>query len=57
MLLEEFDVSKEEKYEGNDYIRCFADVSDSQTISDFIMAMEADESKMLMYMSGKIKIE
>jgi arylsulfatase A-like enzyme len=56
-LLEEFDVSEEEKYEGNDYIRCFADVSDSQTISDFIMAMEGDESKMLMYMSGKIKIE
>lgn len=56
-LLEEFDVSEEEKYEGNDYIRCFADVSDSQTISDFIMAMEDDESKMLMYMSGKIKIE
>lgn len=56
-LLQEFDVSEEKNFEDNDFIRCFASVADSATISDFVMALESKDSKMIMYMSGEIKIE
>ena len=57
-LLEEFDMTKEQESAENDYIRCFASISkEDKTISDFIFAAEDDESKMLMYMAGKIQIE
>lgn len=56
-LLREFDVSKERQFDGNDYLRCFASVTDSATLSDFVIALENDNSKMLMYMAGKIEIE
>ena len=56
-LLEEFDVSKEEQFSDNDYIRCFASVTESDSISDFVIALEGDKSKMVMYMAGKIKVE
>lgn len=56
-MLEEFTFSDEEKFSGNDYIRCFASASDSTTISDFVIALESEDSKMIMYMAGKIKVE
>ena len=57
-LLEEFNVSEEETFSGNDFIRCFASSSeDAGTISDFVMALEDTETKMLMYMAGTIKVD
>lgn len=56
-LLEEFDLSKEKQFDDNDYIRCFASASDSNTVSDFIVALENDESKVIMYMAGKIVLQ
>ena len=56
-LLDEFDVSEDKNFSDNDYIRCFASITDSNTISDFVMALESEDSKMIMYMSGEIKID
>lgn len=56
-LLEEFHVGKEEAFADNDYIRSFTSVSDSGTLSDFVIAVENEDSKMLMYMAGDIKVE
>ena len=57
-ILKEFDVSKEKQFSDNDYIRCFASVSESGTVSDFVIALEDEEkSKMIMYMAGAIKVE
>ena len=56
-ILEEFDLSDEKDYAGNEYIRCFASTMDSDTISDFVFAMEEGSSKMLMYMAGRIIVE
>ena len=56
-LLEEFKVGEEDKFAGNDYTRCFAAVSPDATLSDFVFALEDEETKMLMYMAGKIKVE
>ena len=56
-LLQEFDLSEETKFADEEYVRCFASVSDSDTLSDFVIAMENDDSKMIMYMAGKINIE
>ena len=56
-LLEEFKFGKEEQAD-NDYTRCFASVSSEEgTLSDFVFALEDEETKMLMYMAGKIKVE
>ena len=56
-LLSEFDVSEEKQFSDNDYIRCFATETDSKTISDFVMALEGDKSKVVMYMAGKIVVD
>lgn len=56
-LLQEFDLSEENDLKGNDYIRCFASESDSEVLTDFLVALENKESKMVMYMTGKIKVE
>ena len=57
-ILEEFDVSDDESFADNDYIRSFAAVSESEeTISDLIIAMENKDSRSIMYMAGKIKLE
>ena len=56
-ILEEFDLSDDKDYAGNEYIRCFASIMDSDTISDFVFAMEEGSSKMLMYMAGRIIVE
>lgn len=56
-MLEEFTFPDEKKVSSKDYIRCFASTSDSATISDFVIALESEESKMIMYMAGKIKVE
>ena len=53
-LLQEFDVSKKKQFAEYPYLRCFASSSESNTISDFVIALENDKSKMIMYMAGKI---
>jgi hypothetical protein len=55
--LKEADIGKEKEFEGFDYIRSFAKAVDDNTISDFIVAIENKESKMIMYMAGKIKVK
>lgn len=56
--LKEFNVNEEKQFSDNDYTRCFASISDEEsgTISDFVIAMEDDKSKLLVYMAGKIKV-
>ena len=57
-MLEEFNVGEEKSFADNDYIRSFALTSESEeTISDFIIALENEDAKMIMYMAGEIKME
>lgn len=56
-MLEEFDLSEEKDFSENKFIRCFASSVESSTLSDFVVALENDESKMILYMSGTIKVE
>jgi hypothetical protein len=57
-LLEEFDVSEKDKYKDCEYVRSFAmPLADEKSVSDFIIAIEDAESKMIMHMAGKMKIE
>lgn len=54
--LQEFDVSNEKQFAENDYIRCFASASGSGILSDFVIALEDDKSRMIMYMAGTILV-
>lgn len=56
-LLQEYNLGKEKEFANNDYIRSFASPIDDKTISDFIVAIENKDSKIIMYMAGKIKVE
>ena len=56
-VLQEFDLSEEESFSKNEYLRCFSAVTDSATLSDFVIAVEDDNTKMLMYMAGTIQVE
>ena len=56
-LLEEFNLSGEKKFADNDYVRSFASASsETGTLSDFVVAIEKEDSKMVMYMAGEIKV-
>ena len=55
-LLSEIDLSEAKQFSDNKFLKCFARTSDDASISDFVIAMEDDESKMLMYMAGTIKV-
>ena len=56
-MLEDFNMGENEDFKEYDYARCYAAISGSNTISDFMIAMEDSDAKMMMYMAGKIKIE
>lgn len=56
-ILEEFDVSGNKDFSQNDYMRCFAQRTESGTLSDFVVALEKDQHKMVVYMAGEIKVE
>lgn len=57
-ILEEFDISEDNSFADCDYIRSFASTSESEeSISDLIIAMEDKNSKSIMYMAGKIRLE
>jgi hypothetical protein len=56
-LLEEFKNKDEKPTDEQEYSRSFARPIDENTISDFVIAMEDKETKMIIYMAGKIKVE
>ena len=56
-LLEEVKLGEEKECADFDLVRCFVMPSDDKTISDFIIAVENKDSKMIMYMAGKIKVK
>jgi hypothetical protein len=56
-LLDEIKLGKEKEFADNDYIRSFATTLDENTISDFLVAVENKDSKVIMYMAGKIKVK
>ena len=56
-VLEEFDLSGNKDFSKNEYVRCFAQRTENGTLSDFVVAMEQDQMKMVVYMAGEIKIE
>ena len=55
-LLQEFNLNEEKQFSDNDYIMCFAS-ENSGVLSDFVVALESDKSKTVMYMAGKIIVE
>ena len=56
-LLNEFDVSDEKNFSDNSFVRCFALKADDKLLSDFLIAMEDADAKMVLYMAGVIKIQ
>lgn len=56
-ILQEFEINDKEASSENKLIRCFASAGDANTIADFLMLLEDDSSKMLIYMEGKIVVE
>lgn len=57
-LLEEFDGADGKSLDGNGYIRIFASApDDDRTIPDFVIAVEEKDTKIIMHMAGKIKVE
>ena len=55
-ILQEYDFSDSEEFKENQYMRCFASASDSETLSDFLVIIEEGSSKTLLYMAGKIVV-
>ena len=56
-LLEEFNLKENENYANNDYAKSFAAPINENTISDFLIAIEDKETRMIMFMAGIIKME
>ncbi len=57
-LLEELKPEDEKETATEGYTRSFASISKSdKTISDFVIAIEDKDSKVIMYMAGKIQVE
>ena len=56
-VLEEIDLDGMETDPSNRYLRSFASSVDEKAISDFIIVIEDNDTKTLMYMAGKIDIE
>ena len=56
-VLQEYDLTKEEKFADNDYIRCFVSSSESKILSDLVIAIEEGKSKIIAYLSGVINVE
>ena len=56
-LLEEIKPKEDKGSPNKGYSRSFASISNGNTMSDFVIAIEDDESKMMMYMAGDIVVE
>ena len=51
-------MSKDKDLAENEYNRSYASISaETKSISDFVIAMEDAETKMMMHMAGKIKVD
>ena len=56
-MLEEFNVGEDESFSDSEHARCFVSIlPDAEIISDFIIAMEDREMKVVMHMAGEIKL-
>ena len=55
-LLQEFNISDVKDFSDNNYIKCFA-LSESDRLSDFVIALENQSSKTVIYMAGEINLE
>lgn len=55
-VLDEFDLGEGELEEG-EYVKSYATVNGTTSISDFMAIIEDKESKMFMYMSGELVIK
>ena len=56
-VLKEYNLNKKKEFAEHSYIRSFASSTDDGTISDFVVAIESQGSKMIMYMAGEIKVK
>lgn len=56
-LLEEYDLEGSKEFAEHSYIRSFGTSSGENTLSDFMIALENSDSKVIMYMAGVIKLE
>ena len=55
--LKEFNLEQNKELSSHGYIRTFALPIDDRTISDFLIAMEDEGVKMIVYMAGEIRVE
>lgn len=55
-LLNDYNLSEEKEFSDNEYIRCFA-CENGDRLSDFVVALENESSKTVMYMAGEIIVE
>ena len=56
-LLEEIKPKEDKGSSNKGYSRSFAAIANGNTMSDCVIAIEDDESKMMMYMAGDIVVE
>lgn len=56
-ILEEFKLDDNKDFSDNDFIRCFAASKKEGTLSDFVIALEDEGTKTLIYMAGEITAE
>ena len=56
-LLDEVDLSDSDGTQEFDYARNYISVASETTLSDFVIAIEMGESKMMIYMAGSIQIK
>ena len=55
--LDEVDLSDSDGTQEFDYARNYISVASETTLSDFVIAIEMGESKMMIYMAGSIQIK
>lgn len=55
--LEEIDLRKMEIDQEGNYLRCFGHKTSEGNLSDFLVIIEDEESKMMMYMGGALYLE
>ena len=57
-ILQEYNVNEEEEFSKKKYMRSFSSTpSDDNILTDFVMAIEEEGSKMIMHMTGAMKIK
>ena len=56
-ILRDFKMGENKEFSEYSYAKSLADLQGDGSISDFVTALEDKETKMLMYMSGKIAVK